>query len=73
MGLVDESVESVTWAKGGSRAGFFQLYSFIHTRLHAYAKHRNDPTVHAVSDISPWLHFGKQMHSFIKKKNYSFN
>ena len=60
VGAVDESVEAVTWAKGGSKAGFLQLYSFLHHRLHAYAQNRNDPTKDALSNISPWFHFGKR-------------
>uniref|UniRef100_A0A5K3FQP1 Deoxyribodipyrimidine photo-lyase n=1 Tax=Mesocestoides corti TaxID=53468 RepID=A0A5K3FQP1_MESCO len=56
--LVDERVGEVNWAKGGSLAGFSQLYSFLHHRLHAYATGRNDPTKDALSNLSPWLHFG---------------
>ncbi|KAH9284864.1 Deoxyribodipyrimidine photo-lyase [Echinococcus granulosus] len=58
VGLVDESVEPVTWAKGGAKAGLSQLFSFLHHRLRAYATHRNDPTKKALSNLSPWLHFG---------------
>ncbi|VDK45582.1 unnamed protein product [Taenia asiatica] len=55
--VVDESVEPVTWAKGGCKAGLSQLFLFLHDRLHAYAKDHNDPTKNALSNLSPWLHF----------------
>ncbi|KAL5108553.1 Deoxyribodipyrimidine photo-lyase [Taenia crassiceps] len=81
--LVDESVGPVTWAKGGCKAGFAQLFSFLHDRLHAYAKDRNDPTKDALSHLSPWLHFGhisaqrclwevKQLHSEYKESVDAF-
>lgn len=59
MGVVDEAVEPVTWAKGGCKAGLAQLFSFLRYRLRVYAKSRNDPTKRALSNLSPWLHFGK--------------
>lgn len=58
-GRVDESVEPVEWCKGGSEAGFIQLFDFLHNRLPSYAKDRNDPTKDALSNLSPWLHFGE--------------
>ncbi|VDL14025.1 unnamed protein product [Hymenolepis diminuta] len=56
---VIETVEAVDKYKGGSKAGFFQLYTFLHNRLSSYGKDRNDPTKDALSNLSPWFHFGK--------------
>ncbi|KAL5964442.1 Deoxyribodipyrimidine photo-lyase [Taenia solium] len=58
VGVVDESVEPVAWAKGGCNAGLAQLFSFLRHRLRVYARNRNDPTKRALSNLSPWLHFG---------------
>lgn len=58
-GRVIETVEAVDKYKGGSKAGFFQLYTFLYNRLSTYGKDRNDPTKDALSNLSPWFHFGK--------------
>ncbi|VDN97943.1 unnamed protein product, partial [Rodentolepis nana] len=58
-GRVNETVEAVEKYKGGAKAGFFQLYTFFHARLPTYEKDRNDPTKDSLSNLSPWLHFGK--------------
>nr|CDS28155.1 deoxyribodipyrimidine photo lyase [Hymenolepis microstoma] len=55
---VTETVEAVEKYKGGAKAGFFQLYTFLHARLPTYEKDRNDPTKDSLSNLSPWLHFG---------------
>ncbi|TGZ75130.1 hypothetical protein CRM22_000557 [Opisthorchis felineus] len=55
---VDHSVKPVDWAKGGTRTGLQTLFDFITKRLKAYATQRNDPTKDALSDLSPWFHFG---------------
>ncbi|KAM3176750.1 hypothetical protein ACTXT7_005911, partial [Hymenolepis weldensis] len=62
-GRVIETVEAVEKYKGGSKAGFFQLYTFLHNRLSTYGKDRNDPTKDALSNLSPWFHFDQ---SFIE-------
>ena len=56
---VDESVESVAWAKPGTRKGYEMLNSFVERRLRFYNDKRNDPNVKALSDLSPWFHFGQ--------------
>ena len=35
------------------------LESFIDTRLKIYADKRNDPNEDALSNLSPWFHFGQ--------------
>lgn len=55
---VDRSVDEVKWAQPGYKAGIAILESFIETRLKIYTDKRNDPTLNALSNLSPWLHFG---------------
>jgi deoxyribodipyrimidine photo-lyase len=47
----------VDWMKPGQNEGYKALESFIETRLNRY-KLKNDPNSMAVSDLSPYLHFG---------------
>lgn len=56
--LVDRSVDKITWAQGGYRAGIAQLDSFLKKRLKIYEEHRNKPMANALSNLSPWFHFG---------------
>lgn len=44
---------------GGAAAAQRQLEIFLETRLRRYARDRNEPSRHATSDLSPWLHFGQ--------------
>ncbi|XP_071440772.1 deoxyribodipyrimidine photo-lyase-like [Hetaerina americana] len=55
---VDRSVDEVKWAKPGTRAGLEMLQSFISKRLRLFGSKRNDPTIDALSKLSPWFHFG---------------
>ncbi|KAG8231873.1 hypothetical protein J437_LFUL011778, partial [Ladona fulva] len=55
---VDRSVDEVKWAKPGTRAGLDMLQSFLDKRLKLFGSKRNDPTVSALSNLSPWFHFG---------------
>lgn len=54
----DKSVEEVTWAKPGYVGGILELESFLKNRLKLYDSKRNDPSADAVSNLSPWFHFG---------------
>ena len=62
---VDRTVKSVEWAVPGTRAGLDTLNEFCLKRLRKYATQRNDPNVNALSNLSPWLHFGRSPHSLI--------
>jgi deoxyribodipyrimidine photo-lyase len=55
---VDRSVDAVDWAKPGTSFAFQTLREFLTKRLPNYAK-RNDPNVQALSNLSPWFHFGQ--------------
>ena len=54
---VDRDVKEVSWCVGGEHAARQNLNQFLAKRLRLYEK-RNDLTVNALSNISPWLHFG---------------
>ena len=55
---IDHTVPpSITFRGRGSDADK-HLDRFLHERLRLYARHRNEPSAHATSDLSPYLHFG---------------
>ena len=56
---VDCSTEPVSWAIPGSLAGMAVLEEFCRKRLALYSSKRNDPNEDALSNLSPWLHFGE--------------
>ena len=55
---VDATVAPVAWLKPGAQAAMETLKSFVDTKLIGYAEGRNDPNQGAVSQLSPYLHFG---------------
>lgn len=55
----DRSVPEVTWAEPGTDAGHRMLESFCEKRLKIFASSRNDPNKEALSNLSPWIHFGQ--------------
>lgn len=59
LGGLDRSVPSVTWATPGATAAAVQLEDFCTTRLKIFDDDRNQPSVNALSGLSPWLHFGQ--------------
>merc|ERR1712241_1118442 len=56
---VDETVQPVSWAKPGTLHGYEMLESFVTSRIKNYSDKRNDPNVQALSNLSPWFHFGQ--------------
>ncbi|KFQ05356.1 Deoxyribodipyrimidine photo-lyase, partial [Haliaeetus albicilla] len=56
---VDRTVKEVEWATPGTAAGLAMLQSFIAERLKSFGSHRNDPNKAALSNLSPWFHFGQ--------------
>ncbi|XP_030898891.1 deoxyribodipyrimidine photo-lyase-like [Melopsittacus undulatus] len=56
---VDRTVKEVEWATPGTAAGLAVLQSFIRERLKYFGSHRNDPNKAALSNLSPWFHFGQ--------------
>ena len=55
---VDRTVKEVDWAVPGTKAGAAMLEDFIRRRLKLFGEKRNDPNVDALSNLSPWIHFG---------------
>ncbi|XP_073482556.1 deoxyribodipyrimidine photo-lyase-like [Aquarana catesbeiana] len=56
---VDRTVKEVEWAKPGSKAGVDMLEAFITQRLKSFNSDRNNPNHQALSNLSPWFHFGQ--------------
>lgn len=55
----DQSVKIVKWATPGYLAAIKNLEDFIKNRLKTYDTDRNDPNKNALSNMSPWYHFGQ--------------
>lgn len=55
---IDKTVDEVLWATPGYEGGILELESFLKNRLNTYSSKRNDPVADAVSNLSPWFHFG---------------
>ncbi|BDC48519.1 deoxyribodipyrimidine photo-lyase [Bryobacterales bacterium F-183] len=56
---IDHSVAPSTDYRGGRLVVEQQLQHFLKANLARYDKDRNDPSSHATSDMSPYLHFGQ--------------
>lgn len=56
---VDRSVVDAAWATPGYTGGMTQLESFINERVFNFAAGRNDPNKGAISNLSPWFHYGQ--------------
>ena len=55
---IDHSVAPAVGWQGGRVAAEERLHRFIEHDLKRYAADRNEPSAHATSNLSPWLHFG---------------
>lgn len=55
---IDHSVPPSLSFKGGSKQAEKHLKTFLQKHLFHYAKERNEPSAHATSNMSPYLHFG---------------
>jgi len=55
---VDLSIPELKWIKPGEKEARNTLKRFISHKLSRYPEERNDPNKDAVSDLSPYLHFG---------------
>ncbi|XP_064615560.1 deoxyribodipyrimidine photo-lyase-like [Liolophura sinensis] len=56
---VDRSVTEVDWAIPGTEGGLRMLESFCNKRLKYFNADRNNPNKAALSNLSPWIHFGQ--------------
>ena len=55
---IDHSVKPSTTFRGGAKRARQLLTHFVEHNLSRYANNRNEPSAHATSDMSPYLHFG---------------
>jgi deoxyribodipyrimidine photo-lyase len=55
----DPTVKPVDWLRSGEEAAHESLRSFVQERLSSYHSKAMDPTAHAQSDLSPYLHLGQ--------------
>ncbi|NWF50950.1 MAG: deoxyribodipyrimidine photo-lyase [Ignavibacteriaceae bacterium] len=56
---INRDVKEVDWIKPGETAAAKTLKDFLENRLERYAEDRNDPNKNALSNLSPYLHFGQ--------------
>lgn len=56
---VNKKVKEVDWIKPGEANAQITLKEFLESRLDRYAEDRNDPNKNALSNLSPYLHFGQ--------------
>ncbi|KAG8462286.1 hypothetical protein KFE25_012106 [Diacronema lutheri] len=55
---LDGAVDEVDWCVPGERAAHEALAGFIAERLKYFGTKRNDPNADALSNLSPYLHYG---------------
>jgi deoxyribodipyrimidine photo-lyase len=55
---IDHSIKPSITFTGGAEPGGKHLHAFLEQKLRRYAKDSNQPSRHATSDLSPYLHFG---------------
>ncbi len=56
---INFDVEKVDWLEAGEAAAHQTLQKFISQKIEAYNEMRNDPNAGALSNLSPYLHFGQ--------------
>ncbi len=56
---VDSGVDVVSWIKPGRKEAEKILRGFIRNKLENYSRDRNNPNKDALSNLSPYLHFGQ--------------
>jgi deoxyribodipyrimidine photo-lyase len=55
---IDHSIRPSISFRGGRKAARQTLRRFLNHRLRRYAREKNEPSAHATSDLSPYLHYG---------------
>ncbi len=56
---IDTSVGEIRWLKPGEEAAIGLLREFIEHKLDRFGEDRNDPSRDGLSNLSPYLHFGR--------------
>jgi deoxyribodipyrimidine photo-lyase len=70
---IDHSIPPSLSFSGGADAARKHLRHFLHDNLRRYAKERNEPSAHATSGLSPYLHFGhlSSLQTALAAKHYA--
>ena len=56
---INRNVKEVNWIKPGEKAAAKSLKDFLENRFTKYVEERNDPNKNALSNLSPYIHFGQ--------------
>ena len=56
---IDHTFVPLPTFQGGRKAAEKRLRRFLDHRLSRYAREKNEPSAHATSELSPYLHFGQ--------------
>lgn len=56
---INREVKEVDWIKSGELAASKALKDYLENRLGQYSEDRNNPNKNALSNLSPYLHFGQ--------------
>jgi deoxyribodipyrimidine photo-lyase len=56
---INQEVQEVDWILPGESAAASKLKDFLKNGFDSYAEDRNDPNKNALSNLSPYLHFGQ--------------
>eukprot|EP01043_Picozoa_sp_COSAG02_P020374 COSAG02_NODE_1004_length_15275_cov_11.955917_8_plen_326_part_00 len=56
---IDRTVGVVDWCTPGATAARENLNTFLDHRIKSFGDKRNDPNEKALSNVSPWLHYGQ--------------
>jgi len=56
---LDAEVKEIEWLKPGEREALKMMNYFIKEKLGGYTENRNNPAIDALSNLSPYLHFGQ--------------
>ena len=70
---IDHKVPPSTAFHGGSEEAERRLTHFLTKNLRQYARERNEPSAHATSNLSPYLHFGhiSSLHVALRARDYA--
>ncbi|MDD4478286.1 MAG: deoxyribodipyrimidine photo-lyase [Mesotoga sp.] len=63
-----DDVPAVSSFKGGTSQAIEMLESFLRDKIDIFCRERNDPNSDALSNMSPYLHFGQISPSYIARK-----
>jgi deoxyribodipyrimidine photo-lyase len=56
---INRGVKEVDWVIPGEKAAVKSFKEFLEKRFRKYSEERNDPNKNALSNLSPYLHFGQ--------------